>query len=441
MKRFISILCIGLFFSLLTLQTFAAPRENTLKIYNWADYIDEGLVDEFVIWYKEQTGEDVSIIYQTYDLNEVALAKIERAKADYDLICPSDYIIERMINMELLLPIDKDFGTTPNYIDNVSPYMNERFRVMNRPGMDVCDYATPYMWSTMGLLYNTRTVTREEVQSWGILWDTKYKNRILMKDDSRHIYGLTRLYINQDKIAEGELLEDIANDNSQEAIDQVEKALTLVRSNIAGFEMDFGKEMMTKEKADISIQYLGDAVWARREGAEMGVKLDFVVPTEGSIMFIDAWVIPKYAENVKAASYFINFMCRPDNAVRNMDYVGYLSTVASTEALKYIHDDEAEHTLDLSYFFADEDGAYVNCDPLMFPSQSDVDSSVIMRDFGDNTESIMVMWATVKGDNLNPTIVIIIIATILLFTIFYTRKYIITQRTRRRYQERFLNTK
>ena len=94
-------------------------RENILKIYNWADYIDEDVLAEFPAWYKEQTGEDVSIVYQLFDINEIMLAKIERGHEDFDVVCPSDYIIERMLRNDLLLPIDHDFGNTPNYIDEI----------------------------------------------------------------------------------------------------------------------------------------------------------------------------------------------------------------------------------------------------------------------------------------------------------------------------------
>lgn len=415
-------------------EVAAAPRENTLKIYNWADYIDELLIDEFVVWYKEQTGEDVTIVYQTYDLNEVALAKIERARADYDLICPSEYIIERMINKGLLLPIDKNFGETPNYLGNISPYIKERFSVISPSGKDINDYAAPYTWNTTGLLYNTRTVTREEALSWSVLWDKKFKNRVLMKDDSRQIYGIARAYLNQDKIAAGVAMSDIANDNSGEAMAQVEQELISLRDNIAGFEMDFGKEMMVKEKADISIQYLGDALWAYEEGVTMGVDLDFVVPMEGSVMFIDAWVIPKYSENVKAASYFINFMNRPDNALRNMNATGYLSTIASANILESLEDESLDATLDLSYFFG-EGAEAVKCSPMRFSSYEEASRCAMMRDFGDNTEKLLVMWATVKGDNLSISIVIIILLTILLFVIIYTRKIYCKRAARRRYEE------
>lgn len=439
MRRYILMLFMVAFGCLLT-QVTAAPREKTLKIYNWADYIDESLVDEFVVWYKQQTGEDVTIIYQTYDLNEVAYSKVDRANADYDLICPSDYIVERMFKQDLLLPISQDFGSTPNYIEKVSQYIRDKFSVISTPERDIEDYAVPFMWGAMGLLYNSDVVTREEAQSWSLLWDTKHKNRILMKDDNRMIYGVMRAYLNQESLKRGVPLSKIVNESSAEAIAQVEEALSVVRRNVAGFETDFGKELMTSGKADVSVQYNGDAVWAREEAVHTGANLDFVIPLEGSAMFIDAWVIPKYAENVKAARYFINFMCRPDNAVRNMNAVGYLTTLAVPEIVEALHDDSVTTPTDLSYFFG-EGAEQVKCDPVKFTSVEDAARCVIMRDFGDNTESVMVMWASIKGDNLSIGMALFVVITLLLVVVLYIRSSYKRRTMQRRYTEFLENSK
>ena len=116
-------------------------RKSILKVYNWADYIDEELLGEFEEWYKEQTGEEIEIVYQLFDINEIMLAKIERGKEDFDVACPSEYIIERMLNIVLLLPINKDFGQTPNYLGNVSPYIHDVFDQIDGNGKNANDYA------------------------------------------------------------------------------------------------------------------------------------------------------------------------------------------------------------------------------------------------------------------------------------------------------------
>ena len=138
MKRvFITILC-----ALCTaFSVGAADRAHTLKIYNWADYIEESVLDDFKVWYKEQTGEEVEIIYQLFDINEIMLAKIERGKEDFDVVCPSEYIIERMLRNNMLLQIDKDFGETPNYLQNISPYIIDCFNKIDGSGKNANDYA------------------------------------------------------------------------------------------------------------------------------------------------------------------------------------------------------------------------------------------------------------------------------------------------------------
>ena len=157
-------------------------RDNILKVYNWADYIDEELIGEFEQWYKEQTGESVTIIYQTFDINETMLSKIELGHEDYDVVCPSDYIIERMLKNDLLIPIDKDFGSTPNYLGNISPYILDKFSQMDGNGKNANDYSVAYMWGTVGLIYNPKYINEEEVSSWNVLANPEYKGKVLLKD-------------------------------------------------------------------------------------------------------------------------------------------------------------------------------------------------------------------------------------------------------------------
>ena len=173
-------------------------RKSILKVYNWADYIDEELIGEFEEWYKQETGEDVSVVYQLFDINEIMLAKIERGKEDFDLACPSEYIIERMMRNDLLLPINKDFGTTPNYLDNISPYIKQVFDKIDCNGKNPHDYAVGYMWGTTGFLYNKKHVTEEEVSSWSALWDPKFEKKLFVKDAFRDVYSPLLIYANHD---------------------------------------------------------------------------------------------------------------------------------------------------------------------------------------------------------------------------------------------------
>ena len=222
-------------------------RSHILKVYNWADYIDEDVLAEFPAWYKEQTGEDIRIIYQVFDINEIMLTKIERGHEDFDLICPSEYIIERMLKKNLLVPIDRNFGKTPDYLDNVSPYIRGQLNKLSQPGRKTTDYVVPYMWGTAGILYNKQFVEEKEVESWECLWDSKFRNKILMKDSYRDSYGTAIIYAHAKELEDGTVtVEQLMNDNSPEAIAIAEELLKKMKPNIAGWEADFGKEMMTK---------------------------------------------------------------------------------------------------------------------------------------------------------------------------------------------------
>ena len=401
----------------------AADREHTLKIYNWADYIDESVLDDFKVWYKEQTGEEIEVIYQLFDINEIMLAKIEKGKEDFDVVCPSEYIIERMLRNDMLLPINKDFGQTPNYLANISPYIIECFNKIDGSGKNANDYSVGYMWGTTGLLYNTKYVTEEEASSWGVLHNEKFKKKIFIKDAFRDVYSTILIYLRQKELQSGEItLEELMYDSSDGSIADVEKFLRAGKHLVAGWEADFGKEMMTKEKAYINLLWSGDAVWAIEEAAEVGVSLDYSVPKEGSNVWFDGWVIPKYAKNTKAASYFINFMCRPDIAIRNMDEIGYVSVVATPDVLESRINDELDKTVDLSYFFG-EGAESVKVDPIQYPDKSVVERCGMMHDSGNRTEKMLEMWARVKGDEVPLwNLLIIAVSLVLLFVLGVHRK-------------------
>ena len=413
-------------------------RKSILKVYNWADYIDEELLGEFEEWYKEQTGEEVTVIYQLFDINEIMLAKIERGKEDFDVVCPSEYIIERMLENDLLLPIDKNFGSTPNYIDNISPYIKDVFSRIDGNGKNANDYAVGYMWGTTGFLYNTKYVSREEVSSWSALWNPKFNKKLLVKDAFRDVYSPLLIYANHDKIVSGEVkMDDLMHDSSDESIAVVEALLKKAKPYIAGWEADFGKEIMTKEKAWLNLSWSGDAVWAIEEARDVNVELDYVVPNEGSIVWFDGWVIPKYAKNTKAASYFINFMCMPENAIRNMDASGYVSVIASDEVKEYMSEAAVEsgyeEPQDLGYFFGEgADSVVIN--PALYPDRSVIERCAMMHDSGSRTEALLAMWSRVKGDNLNNWMVIVILLSFaVLLVVGVMRKLKQRRRKRRRW--------
>ena len=405
----------------LVLSSCAQDRNQILKVYNWSDYIDESVIPEFEQWYEEQTGEPVRVIYQTFDVNETMLSKIEKGHEDFDVVCPSDYIIERMLQSDLLLPLDRDFGNTPNYIDEyLSPYIRSRFDKMIGGGKNANDYSVGYMWGTTGILYNAKYVTDEEALSWDVIRNPKFEGKIFIKDSARDIFSQIIIYLHRDDILSGKVTADeLMLDSSDKALAEVEAYMKQVKPLVAGWEADFGKDQMTQERGWLSLNWSGDAVWAIEEAAEMGVDLRYVCPKEGFTVWFDGWVIPKYAKNLKAAKYWINFMNRPDIVIRNVDATGYVSVSGAPEVMEAFTDDSFE-PIDLSYFFGPQADS-VCANPVLYPSRSDIERSAQEHDGGERTPQLVEMGARVKGESANAmtmAVVIVFIVAVIAFAVY-----------------------
>ncbi|MBO6170476.1 MAG: ABC transporter substrate-binding protein [Bacteroidales bacterium] len=395
------------------LSSCAQDRDQVLKVYNWSDYIDESVIPEFEQWYQEQTGEKVKVIYQTFDVNETMLSKIEKGHEDYDVVCPSDYIIERMLQNDMLLPLDRDFGSTPNYIDdNLSPYIRSCFDKMEAGGKNANDYSVGYMWGTTGILYNAKYVTDEEASSWDVIRNPKFADKIFIKDSARDVFSQIILYLRRDDIAAGKVtLDELMHDSSDEAMAEVEAYMKQVKDLVAGWEADFGKDQMTQERGWLSLNWSGDAVWAIEEAKEMGVDLRYVCPKEGFTVWFDGWVIPKYARNIKAAKYWINFMSRPDIVIRNVEVTGYVSVSGAPEVMEAFTDEEYE-PIDLSYFFGPE-ASSVCANPVLYPDRADIERSTQEHDWGDRTPQLVEMWSRVKGDSASGMTMVVVAVFVL----------------------------
>mgnify|MGYP004454585195 FL=1 len=430
MKRVVKFLATGIL-ALSAVSVFAEDRSNVLKVYNWSDYIAEGVLDDFKSWYKEQTGENIDVIYMTFDVNEAMLSKIEKGHEDYDVVCPSDYIIERMLDKGLLLPLDfKSLGSTPNYIEaNRSPFIEQMFRSIN-PSIDANQYSVAYMWGTTGIIYNPKFVTREEASTWDVIRNPKFAGKILIKDAPRDVYAPVLIYLKQNELKSGKVtLQDLMRDSSDESLQMVQDYLMQCKPGVYGWEADLGKEQMTKNRAYVSLNWSGDAVWAIEEAAAVGVELDYVVPEEGSTVWFDGWVIPKYAKNIKAATYFINFMCRPDIAIRNMEETGYVASNGSREVLESQIDESLE-PIDLSYFFG-PDASAVSVDPILYPDLSVIERCALEHDWGDDTEKLLKMWQNVKGSQANMFTYVIIAVVIAAFAVYFVTSANAKKRRRR----------
>ncbi|MBQ6186080.1 MAG: ABC transporter substrate-binding protein [Bacteroidales bacterium] len=403
MKRLLSILAAALM-----VAACSSDRDHILKVYNWSDYIDEALIGEFEQWYEEQTGEPVKVVYQTFDINETMLSKIEKGHEDYDVVCPSDYIIERMLRSDLALPINMDFGETPNYIEgSLSPYLTKCLKDLKTGDKDASKYAVAYMWGTTGFIYNTKFVDPEDLRTWDALRNPKFADKIFVKDAARDIYSQIIIYLKHDEIAAGKVtMEELLAVPNQENVDLVEKYLMQIKGQVAGYEADFGKDQMTQERGWISLNWSGDACWAIEEAAEVGVNLDYIVPDEGATVWFDGWVIPKYAKNTKAASYFINFMCKPENAIRNAEEIGYVSACGTPEILEHFRDEEYD-PINLTYFFG-EGADSIRINPVMYPAQEVIDRCALEHDWGEDSAMLIEMWSRVKGSNASVMTYIII---------------------------------
>ena len=399
--------------SLIMVSCGGTDRMQQIKVLNWADYIDENVKNGFEQWYYEQTGEKIELVYETFDINETALTKIEVGHEDYDVFCPSEYIIERMFKKGLLLPIDKSvIPDSIYYFDNISPFVTDKFQQM-APTSDitVSDYAVGYMWGTTGFIYNPQYVDVNDLQSWSAILNPKFENRILMKDAFRDVYSVLVLYAYRDKIAAGEVdRNDLVHHVTAERVNAVEEILLQAKNQICGWEVDFGKEEMTTGKAWLNLSWSGDAQFAIEEAAEMEVELNYIVPQEGSNVWFDGWVIPKYAKNTKAAAYFINYMCRANNALANMEEIGYVSCAggkgAAATILEAQYDKEAwPSTVDATYFFGNEpievsgellDPHALHLNPVYYADKSIIDRCALMHDAGEAQELLLEMWNKIK---------------------------------------------
>lgn len=464
MKKFISILvCCFLFISL---APNAFAEEEVLRVYNWQDYIDEGkdddgaVVDKSVIklWeedFYKRTGRKVRVQYDTFETNETMLNTFKTGKTSYDLACPSDYIIQKMIaatkdGTDESIALEKyDLSKMQNYQKYVSPYIANMFETH-----EWTDYAVGYMWGTVGILYNPENVKKEDVKTWDIFWNKDYKNRSTCKDVSRdayvigalHAYSgdltkLVELYDNGAMDAEElqKAVNDVANDTRDATIELVKKELAEMKKNIYGFEVDTGKTDIVSGKIDANLAWSGDAVYAMDLAEEEDdKKLEFVIPKEGSTVWFDGWIMPKGA-NTELAQDFVDFLCRPDIAARNMNYIGYTSVIAGDDIYDMVYDnygaENGKIERDVTYFFKgtlseekyNENGRIIiktnDTDRQLqaqYPSEEETARLGIMQDFGDRNEKVLEMWSSVKSNEMSATTyvlmaVVIIIVFLLLF--------------------------
>ena len=396
MKRLLAI-----FVSMLCMLGIQAQndRQQILKVYNWNEYIGVGVIEKFEQWYKEVTGNTIKVEYTTYDYPEDMFAHILDGQADFDIFCPPEYLAERMMKHGILSPIDTSFVEKgiPNWMKYTSPFIDGLLKhIGENQGLSAKDYTVAYLWGTTGVLINKKYVKPEEVYSWRFLFDSKFRKKVIMKDSFSDIYNVFINYAYYDDVKSGAtnrnlLAEYMTNRN----IAIVEDLLSKARPQMKSFGVEEDKRMMADGSNWLSVTWNGDARWAMDEAGE-SIDLQYVVPQEGSDCWVDCWVIPTCAKNPEAASYWINFLCRPDIALLCMEETGYSSAIASPEILKAVTDNSIKEAIDLSYFFG-PDAAAVHVDSVMYPKLSTIERCSFLRDSGDRQEVIREIWEKMKS--------------------------------------------
>ena len=452
-----------------------------LRVSNWEEYIDLGdwdeeelielpdgdiigeasAVEDFEAWYSETYGRDVRVEYSTFGTNEDLYNMLTLGDV-YDVVCPSDYMIMKLMAENELMPLSDAFFDEEDennyYIKGVSPFIHDVFDTKEIGGEKWSKYAAGYMWGVTGFVYNPEIVSEEEASSWKLLSNPDYKNRITIKDNVRDTYFAAVGALKSDLLTSEafvsdpnykENLEREMNDISPEMIAKVQEYLQAVKDNVYSFETDAGKADMITGKVVANYQWSGDGVYTLDQAEEDDFELAFAVPEECTNIYFDGWVMLRRGvegDSAKqhAAEAFINFMSRPDIAIRNMYYTGYISVLSGGEdprifeyaEYNYSAEDDEEDTIeyDVSYFFGEEDGGYVIEAPedsmhrqlyASYPTKDVLDRSSVMIYFTpEQNADINRMWVNVRCYNIHRVSVwawIVIAAGIAAAVWFYLR--------------------
>lgn len=491
MKKFLTTLlslCLLLPF-VLTVAGCSSEKGLVLRVYNWEDYISEptenedgtteddyvDLVGEFEKYYYEQTGKRVTVEYSTFGTNENMYNELQINPGSYDLVCPSDYMIMKMISEGMVEKFSEEFLTQSHYAKYASPYIRNLFEENNWT-----KYAVAYMWGTMGYVYNPELsdTIEEDLSSWAGLWKANYASVATIKDSVRDSYFLGVAVAYRDELMQlkseyesGQLdaaeynarITEIMNRTDEATLQKTKEALIELKENLYGFEVDSGKQDMVAGRISINFAWSGDAVYTMDDAEpyideetgkeEPGIYLNYIVPEECSNIWFDGWVMPKGA-NTELAEAFIDFLSIPENAVANMNYIGYTSSIAGDAVFEEMVDwysegeegdtDEEGNPLvayDLNYFFKDtSDGSYENGDFVIYvsaesakrqisaqyPTEEVLVRSAIMQHFDDATNAaVNEMWEEVKGLPIpvwSYIVIAVIAAGILVIALTYVYK-------------------
>ena len=462
-RKWFSLLTCLLLAALWLVPALSGAEEETvtLRVCNWEEYIDQGdwseeedlidlesgdifgensMVADFESWYEETYGRKVLVEYSTFGTNEDLYNMLTIGDV-YDLVCPSEYMIMKLMAEGRVQKLSDDFFDEENeynyYIRGVSPYIRNIFETHTINDETWDRYAAGYMWGVTGFLYNPEVLAEEDAATWKLLEDRNYARQITMKDNVRDAYfaavgALKSDLLTSEKFAGREdyivALQDEMNDVSQETVDQAQEYLQSIKDNLYSFETDSGKADMITGKVVVNYQWSGDAVYAMDQADDDDYTLNFAVPRESTNIYFDGWIMLKngiQGDSLKqhAAEAFINFLSRPDNVIRNMYYIGYTSAISGGEDERifeyldwnYGAEEDEEEVVDypVGYFFSgeDEDEDYVLSVPeeqlhrqlsAQYPSGEVIRRASIMEYFdAEESERINRMWIRVRCFNIH----------------------------------------
>lgn len=322
---------------------------NQVIVYNWGEYLDP----EAITMFEEETGIDV--VYEEYETNEIMYPKVQSGAIAYDAVCPSDYMVQRMLENDLLAEINFDNMPNIKYVDKTYMEQSRQFDPENK-------YSVPYLFGTVGILYN-KTMVDEPVDSWSVLWDEKYKDSILMQDSVRDAFGITLKYLGYS-----------LNSTDLDELEAAKQLLIEQKPLVQAYVIDQVRDKMIGNEAAIGVIYSGEALYTQMENPD----LEYVIPKEGSNLWIDSWVIPKNAKHKENAEKFIDFLCRPEIAKMNFDYITY--SIPNTEGRKLIEDD------------------WLRNSKIAFPDPESLSNCETFQFLGDDNDAVYnQLWREVKS--------------------------------------------
>ena len=332
---------------------------SELYVYNWGEYIDEDVISQF----EEETG--ITVVYDLFETNEEMYPVIEAGAVNYDVVCPSDYMIQKMRENDLLAELN--FDNIPN-IDQIDPAymeMSQAFDPENK-------YSVPYCWGTVGILYNTKLLDELGVPAptkWADLWDERLSGEILMQDSVRDAFMVA---LKKDGYS--------MNSESKDELEQAKQELIDQKPLVQAYVIDQVRDKMIGGEAAVGVIYSGEMLYIQDEVANLGLDydLEYVIPEEGTNLWLDSWVIPKNAKNKENAEKWIDFMCRPEIAKANFEYITY--PTPNKGAFELL-DEEMQNN------------------KAVFPDINSLKNSEVYKYLGDETDAVYnELWKEVKAN-------------------------------------------